>query len=642
MISTKTKVNIFARVCVYVCVLRECNGEQIVAGLDMVASKSASQFSAKWLTSPKMYINLMLPTKAKFKIKDVVQLAKKTAKDLERSPYFILGPNMTAHNSDNPSQNELTWFPFDAEKYDIEQLCLRSMNENTPPEKHFLLFTGARQNVSSSFLSSCRIRFDSNVVVYYNTIDTKNVHRINFDEIYKIKAHNERLERNSLGIVDINSQNMDLRGLKRFIWKRRNNLFGTNFNAITEIFPPFITDVEKSRDNDRNMVVYPKGYYADIMKNLVDTLNFTLTTVRSEKYFNHTYMVKSIEEGKYDIGYLMFSFIRGRRDDVDFSYGINDVSFSFFYAKDHKDLNTEAFTKSFKTEAWYSLIIYSIVLIIGFICTEPLTGPHTEHLTIMEVLHSLEKAINFVLRSMIGKRLGSEPTWYSTKIAFFVLVLMGFLLITLYKAILVAFVAIEIENAPVNSLEELRKSNYILAVRKDTSMDKVFLDAAYGSDEYKLQQENKIFRFNSSYLGILDQMTSGENQAVKLLLFYSFLPVQFSEYYPCKVTHIPNFRKYAKNNAGMIYAKNWPYTSLFNYHLLIMKEKGSLDRLFGPYLKGTQKSCPTDQIIRLILKIPDPVSIKTTFSLYLIILTGLVCASIFLCVEIIVKRRNLQ
>ena len=57
--------------------------------------------------------------------------------------------------------------------------------------------------------------------------------------------------------------------------------------------------------------------------------------------------------------------------------------------------------------------------------------------------------------------------------------------------------------------------------------------------------------------------------------------------------------------------------SLF-YNVLIMKEQGVLDRLYVPYLKAIQKSCPNDITIRPILKRPNRVSINTTFSLYLI------------------------
>ena len=79
-----------------------------------------------------------------------------------------------------------------------------------------------------------------------------------FEEIYKIKEHDERLQRSILGTVNINSQKLDLSGLKRFIWKRRSNLFGVTFKAITEIAPPYITHAKKSRDSSKNKIVYPK------------------------------------------------------------------------------------------------------------------------------------------------------------------------------------------------------------------------------------------------------------------------------------------------------------------------------------------------------------------------------------------------
>ena len=57
-----------------------------------------------------------------------------------------------------------------------------------------------------------------------------------------------------------------------------------------------------------------------------------------------------------------------------------------------------------------------------------------------------------------------------------------------------------------------------------------------------------------------------------------------------------------------------------------MKEIGMIDKLFEPYLRTTKKSCPNEQIIGPILKIPKSVGIITTFFLYMLVLIGFVCA----------------
>ena len=43
-------------------------------------------------------------------------------------------------------------------------------------------------------------------------------------------------------------------------------------------------------------------------------------------------------------------------------------------------------------------------------------------------------------------------------------------------------------------------------------------------------------------------------------------------HYPCRLEAVR--REYRKIDNGMVYQKNWPFTRLFNHHLLILKERG--------------------------------------------------------------------
>ena len=95
------------------------------------------------------------------------------------------------------------------------------------------------------------------------------------------------------------------------------------------------------------------------------------------------------------------------------------------------------------------------------------------------------------IRSTIGKRIASEPKRCSNRIAFVSLVLAGFLFVTLYKAMLVAFVTVEIQEPPVRSFKEIKTSNYLLAAQKDAAMEIIFTEASEVSEEYKLEKEKK-------------------------------------------------------------------------------------------------------------------------------------------------------
>ena len=141
-----------------------------------------------------------------------------------------------------------------------------------------------------------------------------------------------------------------------------------------------------------------------------------------------------------------------------------------------------------------------------------------------------------------------------------------------------------------------------------------------GSDERKLQDSNKILRFESDIATFMDEMLSIENRDLNVILFYIYDVVQFSKHYPCSISHIPTGYQNTKENGGFIFKQNWPFTDLINHYLLIMKEKGVLHRFHQPYITTTKTICPNDQIIRPVLKIPKSVGINKTVVLYLILL----------------------
>ena len=218
------------------------------------------------------------------------------------------------------------------------------MSKNTTRTKHFLFFTRTKQNVDAYF-KFCNIRFDSNVVVYYALNKTKSLSFIYFEEIYKIKEKkHEKLERKSLGKLNLNSKIFSLIGLKSNIWRRRRNLHGVVFNSITEIIAPYVNNIKTSDRSNKNVVAQQTGYYSDIMTHLMANLNFTLNTRLPQKRNSWSEMVKTVSDGNYDIGYTYFTFTRARKDVVDFSYGISTLSHSLFYEKNHEVLNFKIFS----------------------------------------------------------------------------------------------------------------------------------------------------------------------------------------------------------------------------------------------------------------------------------------------------------
>ena len=598
---------------------------------DLSNSDSALKFSEKWLATPKLSVGLILPTKPTFRLHSIVSLAKKMTKNYQNNAYFLATNNITKYKGTKSPQNDLMWLPFEFKHYYLDCQVLTSFSRDRKSKKHILLFTERHRNVNDYF-KHCEIDFNSEIVVYYRHTRTKVLPRIRFEEIYKIKQHHRKLSRNILGESSPNSNGINIHGLKTFIWKRRKNLQGVNFNAITELWKPEVVNFTTSKNSVENDVVYPIGYFPDIMKHLMSTLNFSVTTTLPEKRNNFDYLVEMVRKGEYDIGYQGFFWTPFKNDLVDFSYGIVPASFGLYYIKQSTSFRFDVFLESFHVGAWSALVLYALAVIYGYIIIALIFGRRTTELSFLrKVITNFKTATNFVLRLFIGKRISTEPSWLSSRLAFFVLVLSGFFILSLYRAILVAFVAVEIDTPPIKSLNGIIGSNYIVAAKKYTEYDGMFQNSKPETTEYEIQNSNKVIRFSEGVNMYVDKMVN--KGASRTILVYDDHYVLFSKHYPCSLLPIRDAYHGNKRSVGMIFKKNWQYTNLFNYYLLAMKEKGLMDKLFHPYLMSTKKSCPDQQRIRHLINKPKPIGINTTVTSYVLVFVGLICALIVLFLE---------
>jgi len=614
-----------------VIMLYQCTHAKNIVELEVTNSNSALMFSEKWLCTPTLYIGLILPTETTFRLNAIVSLVKRMVKNYKDRTYFLATNNITRYKSMKSLQNDLLWLPFEFKHYHLDCQVLN----NTKHKKHFLLFTGRERNVNDYF-QCCEIHFNSEIVVYYRHNQTKFLSGVRFEEIYKIKPQQRKLNKNILGEDSQHFSGINIHGLKTFIWKRRSNLHGVNFNAIAELSKPVVVNFTTSKMANQSNVVTPLGYFPDIMGHLISTLNFSIATILTPKRYSWTYLVKMVGKGNYDIGYQGFVQTTLRTELVDFSYGITPTSFKLFYVKQATNFRFDVFLRSFHGGTWNILALCVITLISGYIIiVSMVVGRRSELSILRKLISNFKTATNFVLRLFIAKRINTEPTWISSRLAFWVLVFSGFFILSLYRAILVAFVAVEIDTPPVKSLNDLMTSNYRLAVRKYTLSEDIFLNAIPGTTEYEIQNSNKIIRFSEAVDMYVDKMVNNINGASSTMLWYTDSVVQFSEHYPCSLLPIETRHQGNKQILGMIFKKNWQYTHLFNYYLLVMKEKGLMDKLFQPYLTTTKKSCPDDQLIRHLISKPKPVGINTTVSGYLIIFVGIICALFVLFLEVL-------
>ena len=206
-------------------------------------------------------------------------------------------------------------------------------------------------------------------------------------------------------------------------------------------------------------------------------------------------------------------------------------------------------------------------------------------------------------------------------------------MITLYRSTLVAFLTKEYDKPPITSIKEIGSTSYRLAVPRTGFLNDFFTNAANGTVENGLKKSNKIIRF-SNLNRFIDKMVKNEEGASKTILYEDPVVVVFNEHYPCDIISV---KKVGRNsnpiNSGMMFKKDWPFTELLNFHLLIMKETGVLDRLLEPHMRIITRSCPNEVIIRPKMTKPNQIAANKIFFLYVILLSGVILALVLFLLE---------
>ena len=607
-----------------------------MTGFDMLSLKAAITFSEKWVLTPKQYFCVVLPSTTHLRIQNVANLTERIRKRANRNSYFTFGADLTLLNKTKHYQDEILWFPFEIKSYNTNCQKLGFSDDNLIREKH-LLFFAERIDSAVSFFETCQIRFDDNIVVYYRENKTRLNHII-FEELYKIDPLQATIHRNILSRIDLDSKKTELHLSIEYIWKRRNDLHGTKFQGLTENYPPFVNSIKQYKDSKENTVVLSEGYIPSILDHLKYQLNFTIITNLPKQRYSWSYLIEQVEKGAYDIGETGFIFTSARNDVVDFSFSVLSLSYSFVYAKNLDVFRLDLFLQPYRNNAWMAVLLYIATSIISISTFAFIFEKCHHQLMWKEFARSLQKPTNFILRSIVGKRIDVEPKKNWMKVAFVFLVLNGFFLITCYRALLVASLTAQVQSPPLNSLRDFVGSKYILAIQQSSATEKIFLDAEPDSPEDLIVKNRNFWLYSSNHESVLEKMVSDKDMASNTIILIERPAVQNHEFYPCRLVEIEQFNQKYQGNTGMIFRKTWPFKDFFNYHLLVMKEVGMMDRLYKPFRKATKKSCPNQQLIKSVIDKPTPVSMNASFFLYLIILIGFVTSCLCLAVEFLCQR----
>ena len=165
------------------------------------------------------------------------------------------------------------------------------LDHNKLLEKFVLIFVNSKIEAMNEY-ESCKIRFDSNIAVYYQRQNSngerEKSNEMQFDEIFKVKE-NAWVKNFMLAHIDLNTTKLTMTGLNTYIWKRRNNLNQMQFIGISEIFGPCITEIQIVADQIGEQIIKPIGFFPDIMQQLMISLNFSIqSAIPKKEIIGHT------------------------------------------------------------------------------------------------------------------------------------------------------------------------------------------------------------------------------------------------------------------------------------------------------------------------------------------------------------------
>ena len=406
------------------------------------------------------------------------------------------------------------------------------------------------------------------------------------------------------------------------IWQRRSDLRGETITATTCEWDPWIlgVNVTKAKNGTFLSLTVENGLAHDLIKIFEKSLNFTLkyTTV-SESFGNQ---MDQLANNKAEIAVQSFTISLERREKVDFSLTFESSRWGYMYITKYKHSGyLEAYLRPFHLSAWLGIAGIFIGSFLVLLLLEV-----TFSLYVMEqessLLHNSLMSLAVTLFSVISKRFPTEPSEISKRIAFFSVTVAGFLLISIYKSMLVASLAVNLKTDPFEREEDIAGSEYKVVVYADTIYHQHFKNAAPDSAKAKISKDNIIVKSRNNPAKDINQMKSLENG--EMLIAYDSLSIKRLEQWPCSFD-ILTFNHPMDQNA-LAFQKGWPLKDLFNFHFAHLLQSGVIKKLNNKYFRPKSPECSSPKVAN---------DIHDSVILFAIFGTGIaICAAIFIVEKI--------
>ena len=363
------------------------------------------------------------------------------------------------------------------------------------------------------------------------------------------------------------------------------------------MWPPFITKLQMEDE------LKVDGLYYDIWQVLQSRLNFTTSVTKSSVPSGiWSSMTNSVKQKEYDLVLTGNSQTWSRSKFVDFSFAITPSTLRMFYLRDSESLNLSLYVNSFHSSSWIA-VTTSLICLFVLVSSVIVLSNHFG-ITDESYNFGVKTLGAFLYLSHIGRRFPKEPQDISLRTAFVTISLSGFMIITLYRSMISASLAIKIYKPPINTIEEILHTPYNLMIANGSSVHDMFRNAAEDSAYKNIVNSGKLvptktdpFALQTIIEGWVNQSKVSCKSSLKVhfitesssdLVLGVYQSIRTRSDYPCLITSVPI--DYRKIGNGYIFQKDWPYKDLINFHLLKMYEEGIINSLSKKWIRDKSES----------------------------------------------------
>ena len=187
----------------------------------------------------------------------------------------------------------------------------------------------------------------------------------------------------------------------------------------------------------------------------------------------------------------------------------------------------------------------------------------------------------------------------------------GFVVLSIYRAMLGASLAIKLSHKPFDTIEEVAMSNKILIIRNNTLIHGMVTADSKTDVLTNLNNGNLLPKNQDSATSMKNILNGTYSNA---LLLADNMAIESMPEFPCQINKLDLVA--ATQWIGLVYPRNWTYAKLFDWHLKKLKNSGLFYRIIAQHHKG-HKGCPNEQRI-------GATNFMQTFSSFVFLLIGFI------------------